>query len=79
MALLVSRVRRGRPVLLALRLAVAAGISSAAFAVTGAQPAAAGLTAGAITWFLLTARHDLAPPFARPGPVPGPVGERTRD
>ncbi|HEY3732835.1 MAG TPA: J domain-containing protein [Streptosporangiaceae bacterium] len=74
MALLASRVRRGRPALLGLRLAVAAGLSSAAFAVTGAQPAAAGLTAGAVTWFLLTARHDLAPPL----PVPGAAGERTR-
>jgi hypothetical protein len=26
------------------------------------QPAAGGLTAGALTWLLLTARHDLAPP-----------------
>jgi hypothetical protein len=30
--------------------------------VVGAQPAAGGLTAGALTWLLLTARHDLAPP-----------------
>jgi hypothetical protein len=59
---LASRVARGRPAVLALRLATAAGIVAVAFLVTGAQPAAAGLTAGVVTWFLLTARHDLAPP-----------------
>lgn len=61
-ALLVRRVRRGRPALLALRLAIAAGLSAASFGVVGAQPAAGGLTIGAVTWFLLTARRDLAPP-----------------
>ena len=59
---LAARARRGRPVLLALRIAIAAGITAAAFAVTGAQPAAGGLAAGALTWLLLTGRHDLAPP-----------------
>ena len=61
-AALAARARRGRPALLALRIAIAAGITAAAFAVAGAQPAAAGLAAGALTWLLLTARHDLAPP-----------------
>jgi hypothetical protein len=61
-ALLVLRVRRGRPALLALRLAIATAISAGAFAVVGAQPAAGGLATGAVTWFLLTARRDLAPP-----------------
>lgn len=61
-ALLVLRLRRGRPTLLALRLAITAGISAASFALVGAQPAAGGLTVGALTWFLLTARRDLAPP-----------------
>ena len=59
---LAARARRGRPVLLALRIAIAAGITAAAFAEAGAQPAAGGLAAGALTWLLLTARHDLAPP-----------------
>jgi curved DNA-binding protein CbpA len=59
---LISRVRRGRPALLWLRIAIAAAISAAAFALVGMQPAAGGLTAGALTWLLLTARHDLAPP-----------------
>lgn len=61
-ALLALRVRRGRPALLGLRLAIAAGVSAASFVAVGAQPAAGGLTVGAVTWFLLTARHDLAPP-----------------
>jgi len=59
---LAARVRRGRPALLALRVAIAAAISAAAFALVGAQPAAAALTVGALTWLLLTARHDLTPP-----------------
>jgi hypothetical protein len=65
---LISRVRRGRPALLALRIAIAAAIAAAAFAVAGAQPAAGGLATGALTWLLLTARHDLEPPQARTDP-----------
>jgi hypothetical protein len=59
---LAARIRRGRPALLALRIAIAAAVTAAAFAAAGAQPAAGGLAAGALTWLLLTARHDLAPP-----------------
>jgi curved DNA-binding protein CbpA len=61
-AVLASRARRGRPAILALRVAIAAGISAAAFVIAGAQPAAGGVTAGLLSWLLLTARHDLAPP-----------------
>jgi hypothetical protein len=57
-----ARARHGRPALLALRIAIAAAVSAVAFAAAGAQPAAGGLTAGVLTWLLLTARHDLAPP-----------------
>jgi hypothetical protein len=57
-----ARVRRGRPLLLALRVVIAAGVCVAAFGVVGPQPAAWGLAVGALTWLLLTARHDLAPP-----------------
>jgi hypothetical protein len=57
---LAVRVRYGRPWVLVLRVALAAAISAAAFVVVGAQPAAIGLTTGAITWLMLTARHDLA-------------------
>jgi magnesium chelatase subunit D len=59
-ASLAFRVAGGRPGVLALRLAIAAAVSAAGFAVTGAQPAAFGLATGAVTWFLLTVRHDLA-------------------
>jgi hypothetical protein len=45
---------------LVLRLAIVAGIIALAFVVTGTQPAAFGLTVGAVTWLLLTGRHDLA-------------------
>jgi hypothetical protein len=62
-----SRIGRGRPALFALRLAITAAVIAVALGVTGAHPAAAGLAAGALTWFLLTARHDLAPP-GPPGP-----------
>jgi curved DNA-binding protein CbpA len=59
---LAARIRRGRPALLALRVAITVGVCVAAFGIVGAQPAAAGLATGALTWFLLTARHDLMPP-----------------
>ena len=58
---LAARIRHGRPALFVLRIAIAAGITAAAFAIAGAQPAAGGLAAGVLTWLLLTARHDLAP------------------
>jgi hypothetical protein len=61
-ARLTARIRRGRPALLAVRVAGAAGVCVAAFGIVGAQPAAAGLVTGALTWLLLTARHDLRPP-----------------
>jgi curved DNA-binding protein CbpA len=59
---LAARIRRGRPAVLILRLAVAAGVIAVAFLAVGTQPAAAGLATGAVTWLLLTARHDLIPP-----------------
>jgi curved DNA-binding protein CbpA len=61
---LLTRIGRGRPALFGLRLAIMAAVIAVGFLVTGTQPAAAGLATGAVTWFLLTARHDLAP--ARP-------------
>ncbi len=61
-AALLRRVQRGRPVLLALRLAVVAAVCVTAVAVIGLAPAAPALITGALTWLVLTARHDLAPP-----------------
>jgi curved DNA-binding protein CbpA len=61
-ARLVQRVRRGRPARLALRVLLAVAIGIGVAAVAGLQPATPALWTGILTWFLLTARHDLAPP-----------------
>ena len=61
-ARLLSRIRRGRPGPLALRVLIAAALSAVAVAVAGSQPATPALITGALTWLLLTVRHDLAPP-----------------
>jgi curved DNA-binding protein CbpA len=57
-----SRFRRGRPAVLVLRTAVAAGVSAGALAVAGPQPASFALIAGALTWLARTGRRELAPP-----------------
>jgi hypothetical protein len=57
-----SRVRRGRPARLALRIAAVAAVSIAVALVAGPRPATPALIAGAVTWLAVTARHDLAPP-----------------
>ena len=62
LARLPTRIRNGRPVLLALRLAAAAAVSAAAVAVACPAPATPAVITGALTWLVLTARHDLAPP-----------------
>ena len=62
LARLPARVRHGRPARLALRLAVVAAVIAAAVAVDGWMPATPALITGVLTWLLLTARHDLAPP-----------------
>jgi hypothetical protein len=59
-ARLVARVRRGRPLRLALRIAVAAAAGAAAVLAAGPHPAAPALVTGSATWLILTARHDLA-------------------
>ncbi len=61
-ARLLSRIRRGRVVRLALRVLIAASVSAGAAAVAGAQPATPALIVGALTWLLVTAKNDLAPP-----------------
>lgn len=57
-----SRVRAGRPARLALRIAAAAAASLGCVLAAGARPATLALITGALTWLVLTARHDLAPP-----------------
>jgi hypothetical protein len=60
--LLPARIRRGRPGRLALRGLATAAASAAVAAAAGSQPAEPALITGALTWLLLTARQDLAPP-----------------
>jgi hypothetical protein len=57
-----SRVRAGRPVRLALRIAAAAAASLGCVLVAGVRPATLALITGVLTWLVLTARRDLAPP-----------------
>jgi DnaJ domain len=59
---LVGRIRRGRPARLLLRVAITAAVSAGAAAVAGFQPATPALIVGAVTWLLLSAPRDLAPP-----------------
>lgn len=62
MAGLLTRARDGRPVLLLVRLAATAAVTALAVTTAGWAPATFAVMTGALTWLLLTARHDLAPP-----------------
>jgi curved DNA-binding protein CbpA len=57
-----ARIRRGRPVRLLIRAAVAAALSLAVLQLIPGSPAAAADITGLVLWFLLTGRSDLAPP-----------------
>jgi hypothetical protein len=59
--LLPARIRHGRPLRLALRALAAAIAALLTVWAVPAQPAAPAVVTGIITWFLLTARADLAP------------------
>ncbi len=59
---LLWRVRHGRPGVLAIRAAIAAAAGAVPVALIGFAPSALALIAGAVTWFALTVRSDLAPP-----------------
>lgn len=63
--LLPARVRRGRPLRLALRGLAAVVLALVAVALVPGQPAGPATATGIITWFLLTSRADLAPPPGR--------------
>jgi hypothetical protein len=60
-----SRIRHGRPVRMVLRAAAAAVLALGVLRLIPGQPAAPAVVTGLITWFVLTARHDLAPPPRR--------------
>jgi hypothetical protein len=60
-----ARIRYGRPLRLVIRGVVAALACLGVLAVLPGQPAAPPLVAALITWFLVTGRSDLAPPWRR--------------
>jgi curved DNA-binding protein CbpA len=65
LAALGSRIRRGRPARLVLRAAGVAAAGAGVIGVAGTRPSAVGVLAGLLTWLVLTARQDLAPPAQR--------------
>ncbi len=60
-----ARIRRGRPLRLLIRAAVAAGVSLVLLHLIPGTAAAAADVFGSIWWFVLTGRRDLAPPPER--------------
>jgi hypothetical protein len=60
-----SRIRRGRPLRLAIRAIIAAVLSLLVLNLIPGQPAAPADILGLIIWFVLTGRKDLAPPPER--------------
>jgi hypothetical protein len=59
------RVRHGRPARIAARAAIAAAVAWVAVTFSPGIPAAPAVAAGCALWFILTSRHDLAPPAGR--------------
>jgi hypothetical protein len=59
-ALLAIRLRRGRPVLLSLRVLTAVAVSVIVVVAAGWQPASLAVIVGTLTWLVLTARSDMA-------------------
>lgn len=55
------RLRRGRPLILVIRLAVAGLAAAGSFAVAGVAPATLAIVVGLLTWLVRTSRYDLAP------------------
>ena len=62
LAQLPGRVRRGRPLRLAARAVVTAALALLAVHLIPAQPAAPAVVLTLVAWFVLSGRHDLAPP-----------------
>ena len=61
-AALPARIWRGRPAILALRLLLAAAVTTVAVAAVGWQPATFAILTGAATWFAGTSGNDVVPP-----------------
>ena len=64
-AVLPARVRKGRPLRLALRALLAAAAGCAVVLLVPGTPSAPAAATGCALWWLLTARADLAPPPGR--------------
>jgi hypothetical protein len=62
LAVLLGRASSGRPGVLLLRLAASAAVTALAVFAAGWTPATAAVLTGAVTWLVLTAGRDLAPP-----------------
>jgi hypothetical protein len=60
-----ARIRRGRPLRLAIRAIIAAVLSLVVLQVIPGTPAAPADVLGLVLWFVLTGRRDLAPPPER--------------
>lgn len=60
-----ARIRHGRPFRLLIRATIAAGLCMAILQLIAGTPAAPADVCGAIWWFVLTGRRDLAPPPKR--------------
>ena len=65
MAQVPARIRRGRPLRLLIRAAIAAALCLGVLALIPGTPAAPADVGGVILWFVLTGRRDLAPPPER--------------
>ena len=63
--LLPARIRHGRPLRLLARAVVAALLSLLVLHLVPGQPSGPAVVTGLVTWFVLTARGDLAPPPGR--------------
>ena len=63
--LILARIRYGRPVRLLLRAVAAAALSLLVLHLVPGQPSGPAVVTGLVTWFVLTAREDLAPPPGR--------------
>src|SRR6266700_1366524 len=60
-----ARIRRGRPLHLAIRAIIAAVLSLVVLQLIPGTPAAPADVLGLVLWFVLTGRRDLAPPPER--------------
>jgi hypothetical protein len=63
--LIPARIRHGRPLRLLARAIAAAVLSLVVLHLVPGQPSGPAVVTGLITWFMLTARGDLAPPPGR--------------